>query len=337
VNGAVGRHAFGPSTSQTSDYTDGGRYDPRLRAVSDPHRAAAAAAPLRPKSSFEQALERGDQARIARRIHVRKEDIVRRDAEIAAAEDEMRSRIATITAKGVEITRRLDYGYYNLLETLGSLVATITSFQSLSKQTGQLISNFDKESERLDSDTRRRVQAFKRDFDRRRAKAEEMQERGRRVNERAEDLSLRLENARQIVENWERREDEVRKVWGRVGRVVAWLTVAVVVVVVGVVVGKEWWFRGDPVRAGLRGHSEGSWNKTLRLGGGEGSTARQNEQEVLEGVARVPEDVRRLLVGIADRNRERKVMFPEVPVEMKERRADGPEGEDPRMRVLDEL
>ena len=60
-------------------------------------------------------------------------------------------------------------------------------------------------------------------------------------------------------------------------------------------------------------------------------------EEVLEGVARVPEDVRRLLVGIADRNRERKVMFPEVPVEMKERRADGPEGEDPRMRVLDEL
>ncbi|KAK7900695.1 hypothetical protein LTR67_002979 [Exophiala xenobiotica] len=350
VNGAhVGMHAFGPSTSQTSDYTDGGRYDPRPRAVTDPRRvdgAAAIAPQLRPKSSFEQALERGDQARIARRIHVKKEDIIRRDAEIAAAEDEMRSRIATITAKGVEITRRLDYGYYNLLETLGSLVATITSFQSLGKQTGQLITNFDKESERLDSDTRRRVHGFKRDFDRRRAKADEMQERGTKVNDRAEDLSRRLENARQIVENWERREDKVRRTWGRVWRMVWWVSVVVVVVVVGVVLGKEWWFRGDPVRAGLRGHAEGSWNKTLRLGGGEGSTARQNEQEVLEGVARVPEDVRQLLVSIADRNRERKVMFPEVPVEMKEgsgsraRAGDGlgsGQGEDPRMRVLDEL
>ncbi|EXJ78197.1 hypothetical protein A1O3_09358 [Capronia epimyces CBS 606.96] len=309
------QHAFGPSGTTSSDYNEGGRYDPQLRAVSDPNRP-----PPRPKTSFEIELERGDEARIARRVHVKKEDLIKRDAEIAAAEEEIRARVASITAKGVEITRRLDYGYYNLLETAGNVVAIITSFQSLSRQSEQLITNFDKETRRLDADTRKRVEAFKSGFEARDGKVQALAERGKRASTKAEDLSIRLENARLIVQNWERREDQVKKVWGHVFGAVWWTSIAVFVLVILVFLAKEWWFHGDPVKAGLVAHNEGSWNQSLRLGGSEGSIAGYNERLLLQGRegtpgAKVPEDVRRLLLDIAEKNRRRKVMFPTLPTQ----------------------
>lgn len=336
------RTQWGPAGTQSSDYADGGRFDPRLRAVSDPNRP-----PVKPKTSFEQALEKGDQARVARRVHVKREDIVRRDAEIAAAEEEMRSCLANITSKGVEITRRLDYGYYTLLETVGNLIATITSFQSLSKQTGQLITNFDKETQRLNAETKKRVERFKTGFAEREQKAQALAERGRMASEKAEQLSVRLENARMIVENWERREDQVRKVWDRVLKIVWSTTVSVLVLVALVVLGKEWWFRGDPVKAGLRAHSEGNWNRSLRLG----SSGGENERVLLDENAHLPEDVRRLLLEIEERNRRRKVVFPEIPREIVDGCAEAEDcvyvrrgglatadsKEDPRLRRFDEL
>ncbi|KAG9784266.1 hypothetical protein KCU88_g2787, partial [Aureobasidium melanogenum] len=264
----------------------------------------------------------------------------------------MRSRIAAITAKGAEITRRLDYGYYNLLETVGSLVAIITGFQSLSKQSEQLIVNFDKETRRLDADTNKRVNSFKAAFEARDRKTQALAERGQKANAKAEELSLRLENARLVIQNWEKREDQVRKVWGRVVGVVWWTSITVVALVVLVVLGKEGWFRGDPVKAGLGAHSEGSWNASLQLDGSEGSVGARNERLLLmqdddqhhssyvhkgkepvsvsnsasvesapaspESVPKVPEDVRRLLLDIAEKNRRRKVKFPaRIEMELK--------------------
>lgn len=276
---------------------------------------------------------------------MKREDIEKRDAEILAAEDELRSRVTSITSAGVENTRRLDYGYYSLLETLGSLVANITSFQSVSTQTGQLISNFDKETQRLDTETKKRVGGFKAGFEARRRKAEGLAERGKKVGDKAEGLSLRLENARQIVENWEKREDQVRKAWSRVFGIVLWTSISILVLVVLVVLGKEWWFRGDPVKAGLRAHSEGSWNRSLRLGGDKGTVAWENQKTLLQeggaDAANMPEDVRLLLLDIAERNHDRKVVFPQVPKEIvggcDEAEARTQEDEDPRMRKLDEL
>ncbi|KAL2432231.1 hypothetical protein ABEF95_005058 [Exophiala dermatitidis] len=357
------QHSFGPSGTTSSDYNEGGRFDPgqQQRVTSDSNRAAA----LRPKTSFELALERAEEARVARRLYVKKEEIMRRDAELAEAEEEMRSRIAAITAKGAEITRRLDYGYYNLLETVGSLVAIITGFQSLSKQSEQLIVNFDKETRRLDADTNKRVNSFKAAFEARDRKAQALAERGQKANAKAEELSLRLENARLVIQNWEKREDQVRKVWGRVVGVVWWTSITVVALVVLVVLGKEGWFRGDPVKAGLGAHSEGSWNASLQLGGGEGSVGARNERLLLmqDGnfqhhsshaykdnepasgsvpasagsapaspgpVPKVPEDVRRLLLEIAEKNRRRKVKFPgilrDTPVVHGGRRQNSPNG-----------
>lgn len=335
TGGQNGASLHPPGVSQTSEYADGRNLDLRLRATSDPHNRPQ----IRPKTSFEQALDRGDQARVARRIHVKKVDIERRDAELATAEDEMRTRIANMTAQGVEITRRLDYGYYNLLETIGSLVATITSFQSLSVQTSQLINNFDKESERLDHDTRRRVERFKGEFEVRNAKAEELSERGRKVNDRAEDLSLRLENARIILKNWERKEDDIRKVWVRVGRVVWYLSLLVVVAVLALVLGRESLSRRDEVHSKLADYTRGAWNGSLGL---------PSVEVTLPEGGGVPDDVKRLIQSAAERNRARNKGLPcdteeggtttDTPATVKIGK-DTKVGnvDDARLRVLDEL
>ncbi|KIX98959.1 uncharacterized protein Z520_05420 [Fonsecaea multimorphosa CBS 102226] len=376
------QHVFGPSAAMTSDFQAGGRYDyntsgyPELRrrATSDPASRdriphAAPAHPLRPKTSFEEALDRGDAARVARRIHVKVEDLQRRDQELREGEEELRSRVAEITATGVEITRRLDYGYYNLLEKVGNLVSMIGSFQSLARQSGTLIGNFERESKRVDEDTRRRVKTLQSGFETRQVKARQLTERGKKASDRARDLSARLETARAKVEEWENREEKFRKAWDRVWGIVWWTSIAVIVIVVAVVLGKEWYFHGDPVKAGLRQHGEGNWNRSLRLGGragGEenerllrfsegdsggssGTVSGEKNDTDTEGKKRlnVPDDVRQLLLGIAERNRIRKDAFPEIPSMVHGRTsssrllATSPEEdqcrEDPRLASLDEL
>ncbi|KAK5049954.1 hypothetical protein LTR84_004073 [Exophiala bonariae] len=351
---------FGPSDSNYADYASGGRYDLRRRATSDPDRA-----PLVRKTSFELLLERGEQTRFARRLYVKKDEILRRDDELAAAEDEMRSRVNEITTTGVEMTRRLDYGYYNLLEKVNNLVGTITSFQSLAKQTGQLVHNFEKETHRLDTDTRHRADVFKQTFQTRDQKALTLSERGKAASRRAEDLSQRLENARTILQNWEQREASTRRSWDRV-KSVCWYTVlSVTFLLVSLILAREAWLHGDPVKTGLGVHSEGSWNKSLRLGssGGRDSAlagghdpAALNEQ-MLRTNENIPQDVKNLLLEIAERNREHKHhVLPGVPEgssSREEDRADGRSGpavryvqqqqqqqedrEDPRLTTFDEL
>ncbi|OQU93740.1 hypothetical protein CLAIMM_00218 [Cladophialophora immunda] len=368
-------HVFGPSAAMSSDFQAGGRYDynasgfPELRrrATSDPASRdklshPAPAHPLRPKTSLEEALDRGDAARVARRIHVKVEDLQRRDQELRVGEDELRSRVAEITATGVEITRRLDYGYYNLLEKVGNLVSMIGSFQSLARQSETLIGNFERESKRVDEDTHRRVKVLQSGFETRQVKARQLAERGQKASMRARELSARLEKARAKVEEWETREEKFRKAWDRVWGIVWWTSIAVIVIVVAVVLGKEWYFHGDPVKAGLRQHGEGHWNRSLRLGGpaggqenerllrlGEGaggssdSSTRENETDTAVTRLNVPDDVRQILLGVAERNRIRKKAFPEVPsmLSTNARLTTSTEEEhcreDPRLASLDEL
>ncbi|KEF63522.1 uncharacterized protein A1O9_01500, partial [Exophiala aquamarina CBS 119918] len=256
------QRTFGPSESTNADYNNGGRYDLHRRATSDTDQL-----PMVQKTSFELLLERGDQTRFARRLHVKKDDIIRRDAELAEAEDEMRSRVNEITATGVDMTRRLDYGYYNLLEKLNNLIGTITSFQSLSKQTGQLVHNFEKETHRLETDTRHRAATFQETFQARDQRATELSQRGKTASRRAEDLSQRLENARMILENWEQREASNRRAWVRVNTVCWYTMVSIALLFLALILVKEWCFHGDPVQAGLGLHRDaGHWNKSLRLG-----------------------------------------------------------------------
>ncbi|KAJ9615594.1 hypothetical protein H2200_001669 [Cladophialophora chaetospira] len=353
---AQAQNQFGPSAAQSTDFHSGGRYDDisrngppelRRRATSDPYTRDLQS--LRPKTSLEQALERGDAARVARRIHVKKPDLLRRDQELQAGEEELRSKVSEITATGVEMTRRLDYGYYNLLEKVGNLVSMIGSFGSLAKQSETLIANFERESGRISEDTRRRIATFREGFDARDAKAQKLAERGERASTRATELSARLEAARMRVDEWEKREEKFRRAWDRVWGMCLWTSVSIVVLVLAVVIGKEWYFRGDPVKAGLRQHGEGNWNKSLRLGGG-GEAERivlGGDEDFVTGEERrpsVPDDIKQILDGIANRNRQRKDAFPEVPGELYESWSEltGEPGqddaqEDYRLKKLDEL
>ena len=132
------------------------------------------------------------------------------------------------------------------------------------------------------------------------------------------------------------------------------LTILQALVVLAVLVGKEWYFHGDPVKAGLGMHGEGSWNRSLRLGAGGPpetmvlSHVRGMTQDKGGSAPRrtpnVPEDVRLILRGIAERNRERKKAFPEVPVELSRGHTGsmgkvgaGSSEENAILRVLDEL
>lgn len=339
-------HPFGPSAAQANDFQPGGRYDHnspdgfpelRRRATSDPSSrdnisrtvGAAQQPPLRPKTSIEELLEKGDAVRVARRIHVKKPDLLRKDQELQVGEEEMRSRVTELTATGVEITRRLDYGYYNLLEKVGSLVSMIGSFQSLAKQSETLISNFERESGRISEDTKRRTHNLRDGFDTRQVKAQQLAERGKRASDRATELSSRLEAARLKVIEWERREDKFRKAWDQVLGICWRTTLSVIILVVAVIVGKEWYFQGDPVKAGLGMHGEGNWNVSLRLGGGgdaeklvlgngshDDTQATFNDRNAPNWDDRkpsVPDDVKKVLAGIAERNRQRKKTFPDQP------------------------
>ena len=240
---AQAQHTFGPSAAQPKDFEPGGRYDQtssnaypelRRRATSDPSTRdaiptlRAIQTPLRPKTSFEELLERGANARVARRIHVRLEQIHALDRDLATGEEELRSWVAEITATGVEITRRLDYGYYNLLEKIGNLVSIIGSFQSLAKQSETLISNFERESDRIDADTLRRIETFRTGFTTRHEKAQTLASRSFAASQKATSLSMRLEAARQKVLDFEAREDKMRRVWDRVWGICWWCVISTV-------------------------------------------------------------------------------------------------------------
>ena len=280
------------------------------------------------KSAIEADLERADRVRRQRRFTLTKSDIVRKDKEIEVAEDEMREALEDVNRTGMEITRRLDYGYYNLLEKIGNLVGTIQSFQTLAEQSKQLVVNFEHESERLDGDMRRRLEKFKDGFEQREKRVEGMEERGSEVARKAADLGQRMDKMRVMIENWERREDRSRKKWGRFWGM-CWSMIALfLVLIVGLVMWKEWWFRGDPVKAGLNLQWAGHRNGSLMLGdGGKG-----------DGVLRradMPEEVRAILAEIGEKNKVRKGIL--TRVEATDDVVIPPDEGEEKLRVLDEL
>jgi len=298
--------AFGPGNAVPADYTEGGRYDLRRRATSDPNRP-----PLRTQTSVEKALERAEKVQYVKRLSLTTQDVAQKDKEIEEAEEEMRERVAEINRVAVEISRRLDYGYYNLLEKVGNLVGTIQSFQSLSQQSKQLISNFETETHKLDQDTRRKIRDFKNGYHDREIRAQALEKRGRSAARKAEELGRRLENARIIVENWENREDQVKRVRDRVWGAICWTTIVFLCLIMAIIVGREWWIRGD---LGSRVRGVGDHNASLAL-------------------PDVPDDVRRLLESIAERHRDRKGVF-STPGEVTNEKENP---SDVTLRLFDEL
>jgi hypothetical protein len=290
------------------------------RTTSDPR---APRPPPRRQNEIEAELERAERVKRQRRFTVTQADVKKKDEELVEAEEEMRNMIGDVNSQGIEITRRLDYGYYNLLEKVGSLVSTIQSFQSLSKQSSALVANFEQEAKRLDTDTRGRVERFRAGFEEREERVGRLEVRGREMARKAEDLGRRMDNLSVVLENWKARERRLQQRWNRFWNGILSGVGIIVVLIVALILYKEWWFRGDIVRAGLRVPVDGHRNGSLAFGGA-----------TRERVRGLPEDVREVLEGIEERNRERKDWFTTVTTDEDGTMAE--EGEE-RLRLLDEL
>ncbi|KAJ5112078.1 hypothetical protein N7532_000123 [Penicillium argentinense] len=122
-------------------------------------------------------------------------------------EEYLRSALSSIGTQATDVTRRLDYTYYNLLEKITALNSTIGSFQDLSDSAATLLADFDHETSTLDQEIRKQIIELK-NFEPQSQKADALQERMNQGRKRVEDLGARLESVKSDIDSWERREME---------------------------------------------------------------------------------------------------------------------------------
>jgi len=123
------------------------------------------------------------------------------------------------------------------------------------------------------------------------------------------------------VENWGRREQEVRKRRGRMFKGTWWTLISILGIAVMLVLWKEWKFGSDPVRAGLGLPPEGHFNESLKID--------------LDEVSReeIPEEVKSILHSIEARRKT--CGWTKAPSALKP--AATAEEDDERLRAFDEL
>lgn len=290
------------------------------RANSDPKRRVQ----QRHRSQIEILLDRADAQKMANRAAVSQKDVDKIRKINTEAEEELQRRLAAVNKTSVDITRRLDYTYYSLLEKVGNLVAIVQSFQSLSTQTRSLIDKFTKEASVLEKDVKIKVETFKTSFDEREVRVRRLEERGARANAMAQDLGARLENARQRVEAWEEKQGAERRRRSRFWRSTWTLVIVALVVIFFGFTWREWRSEADIVRMAVTDEYVrfGNLNQSVTLDGG---AVRRMD---------VPGDVKAILSGIA-KKRSRPADKP-ASTRSKTEPASRLE-EDERLRALDEL
>lgn len=276
------------------------------------------------RSLVEILLDRAEAQKMANRAAVSQKDIDKIRKINAEAEEELQRRLAAVNKISVDITRRLDYTYYNLLEKVGNLVAIVQSFQSVSSQTKDLTNSFAKDASILERDVTLKVEAFQTSFDEREVRVKRLEERGARANTKAQDLGARLGKARQRVEAWEKNEvaERRRRSWFWKS---TWTVLLVVLVVIFLgLTWREWRSEADLVRMALMDENSRSalQKQSLFL-----------DRDVVNRME-VPGDVKDILNGVAERRGRLAGKSPP----MKAR--DEPSInliEDDRLRALDEL
>jgi hypothetical protein len=119
----------------------------------------------------------------------------------------LRSALTSIGTLATDVTRRLDYTYYNLLEKITALNSTISSFQELSDSASTLLNDFEHETAGLDQDIRKQLNDLK-GFEPQIQKADALEQRMKAGRQRVEELGRRLETVRHEIDSWEQREIE---------------------------------------------------------------------------------------------------------------------------------
>lgn len=135
-----------------------------------------------------------------------------------------------------DITRRLDYTYYNLLERFSTLHAIIDSFQELVNSGSALYDDFQRETRNMDHDYRKQLEEFK-GFEPQVRKIEALEKRMNAGRAKFEELGNRLNAVREEIEGWERREGEwqarvsrrLRIMWAVMGTAIVVLIIAIIV------------------------------------------------------------------------------------------------------------
>lgn len=302
--------------AHTDGRNDQRKNELRRRATSDPKPPARIV-----KSSVEIALDGAYEKKLAHMASITQKDVDRMKANAVGAEEELQSRLNDLGQTATDITRRLDYTYYSLLERIGSLVSTINSFQTLTTQSRVLVEGFDKEADHLDADIKRRVGKFKDGFDEREVRVADLEQRGMKAKNKAEQLGKRLESARIVVEDWQDRESETVRARARMWKGTWFASIGVLGIIMMLVVWREWSSRADAVRAGLGTSERASLNKSLVI-----------DAELLRE-KQIPEDVKSILHGIEIRQSSRGSTWT-LPALIPAQTA---EKDDKRLRALEEL
>ncbi|RAH77817.1 hypothetical protein BO86DRAFT_392303 [Aspergillus japonicus CBS 114.51] len=122
-------------------------------------------------------------------------------------EEYLRSALSLIGTLATDITRRLDYTYYNLLEKVAALNATVSSFQELLNSTSSLFADFQREKSSLDQEIRKEIGEL-REFQPQLRRIEALEDRMKIGRTKAQELNDRLENMRNEIVHWEKKEME---------------------------------------------------------------------------------------------------------------------------------
>ena len=276
------------------------------------------------KSNIEMLLDGAEAKKMAKKAAVSQKDVNRLQKTTSDAEKELQGRLAAVNKISVDITRRLDYTYYNLLEKVGNMVAIVQSFHSLSSQTKDMVDNFAKEASELERDVKLKVERLKTSFGEKETRVKRLEDRGARANAKAQDLDTRLKNARQRVEAWEKREGAERRrrswFWKSTWTMVM---VALIVIFVGFT-WRKWQSEADIVRMALMDDNGGFGpvNQNMLLDG-----------DLLRRM-KLPDDVKGVLNSIVER-RSQTVESPAATVAVIKSATH--QEEDERLRALDEL
>lgn len=122
-------------------------------------------------------------------------------------EEYLYSSLTSMGTLAADITRRLDYSYYNLLEKMAALTWTIGSLHELSDSMKALCQEFERETTNVDHEVRRQLNEFK-GFEPQIKMVDALEERMQTGRKKAEELGNRLEVVRARIAEWEKKESD---------------------------------------------------------------------------------------------------------------------------------
>lgn len=144
---------------------------------------------------------------------------------------ELRASLGNLDKLSADSTRRLDTTYYSILEKLSTLEGTINALRELSSLTRSLTSDFETEATDVVEDANAQLKTYSTALGDQQGNIEALGARVKDGKQKVRALGDRLESVRAKVEVWERIESELRVTARRRLRML-WVGIVVVMVLV---------------------------------------------------------------------------------------------------------